>query len=125
MTPPPAKVFADALVMVIVEVLGVTVRFVAVAVFHAVAPLPDIAQVLEPMLIALVLVLLELKNAVVTVKFAASNVPCVSVNVLAAPNVIASASVTVIPEPLTVTLLSDLPALAIVPEARNVGENVA
>ena len=107
--------------MVSVDVLGTTVRPVVVAVFHAVAPLPDIVQVPLPIFKVRVLLLLELKLPAVTLKFAAVNVPSVRVNVLPAPNVSALASVTVIPEPLTVVEASVLPALVIVPDARNVG----
>ena len=53
--PPPAKVLLVALVslIIIVEVLGVTVRLVVVAVFHTV-PVPDRVHVPEPMVMALV-----------------------------------------------------------------------
>ena len=102
--------------------LGTTVKPVVVAVFHAVAPLPDIVQVPLPMFKVRVLLLLEEKRPAVTLKFAAVNVPWVRVSVLDAPNVIASASVTVIPVPLTVKFLSVLPLLVTVAEAKNVGE---
>jgi hypothetical protein len=107
--------------MEIVDVLGTIVRPVVVVVSHAVAPAPDIVQNPVPILSVLVLVLLELKNAVVTLKFAAVNVPSVRVSVEVEPSVIAPARVTVIPAPLIVTLLSDLPLLVIVPLAKNVG----
>jgi hypothetical protein len=102
-----------------VEVLGLRVRPVVVAVFHAVAPLPDIVQVPLPIFKVRVLLLLEVKKPAVTLKFAAVNVPSVRVSVLADPNVIASASVTVIPEPLIVASPSVLPLLVTVPESRN------
>ena len=107
--------------MVIVEVLGTTVRPVVVAVFHAVAPLPDIVQVPLPMFKVRVLLLLEEKRPAVTLKFAAVNVPCVRVSMFPEPRVKASASVTVMPEPSIVVLFSALPALVTVPDARNVG----
>lgn len=107
--------------MVIVEVLGTTVRPVVVAVVHAVAPLPDIVQVPLPMFKVRVLLLLEEKTAAVTLKFAAVNVPCVRVSELAVLRVKASASVTVMPEPLIVVLLMVLPTLVAVAVARNVG----
>lgn len=65
-----------------------------------------------------VLLLLEEKEPAVTLKFAAVKVPSVRVSMLDVPNVIASASVTVIPEPLTFTFASVLPTLVIVPESR-------
>ena len=83
--------------MVIVEVLGTTVRPVVVAVFHAVAPLPDIVQVPEPMFKVRVLLLLELKVPAVTLKFAALNPPEVRVSACPETRVKASASVTVAP----------------------------
>jgi hypothetical protein len=89
-----------------------------VAVFHAVAPEPEIVQVPLPMFKVRVLLLLEEKEPAVTLKFAAVKVPSVRVSVLDVPNVIASASVTVMPEPLILVLLSVLPLLVTVPESR-------
>jgi hypothetical protein len=66
-----------------------------------------------------VLLLLEVKNSVVKVNPARSRVPAVSVVVDA--DAMASASVTVIPEPLIVTLLSVLALLVTVLDAINVG----
>ena len=107
--------------MVIVDVLALSVIPVVVAVFHAVAPEPEIVQVPLPMFKVRVLLLLEEKRPAVTLKFAAVKVPWVRVSVLDVPNVIASASVTVMPEPLIVVLASVLAALAMVAEATNVG----
>ena len=67
-----------------------------------------------------VLLLFELKLPAVTLKFEAINVPCVRVSV-DVPNVIASARVTVMPEPLIVVLLNCFPTLVMVAEAKNVG----
>ena len=83
--------------MVIVEVLGTTVRPVVVAVFHAVAPLPDIVQVPLPIFKVRVLLLLEEKRPAVTLKFAAVKVPEVRVSACPETRVKASASVTVAP----------------------------
>ena len=109
--------------MVIVEVLGTTVRPVVVAVFHAVAPLPDIVQVPLPMFKVRVLLLLEEKSAAVTLKFdGLAKVPCESVKSKLHAN--ASASVTVMPAPSTVAPPRVLPALVRVADARNVGSRV-
>ena len=64
-----------------------------------------------PKVIARVLLLEELKIPVLKVNPARSSVPAVSVVVPVAPTVIASASVTVMPEPLIVVLPRVLPAL--------------
>ena len=107
--------------MVIVEVLGLSVIPVVVAVYHARLLEPVIVQVPLPMFKVRVLLLLELKLPAVTLKFAAVNVPWVRKSGLPLLIVNASASVTVIPEPLTVVLLIEVPALVIVAEAKNVG----
>ena len=119
MRPPPAKVFAEALVMVIVEVLGLTVSPVVVAVFHAVVPLPVMAQVALPMFKVRVLLLLEEKEPAVTLKFAALSVPAVNVTMLLAT--IGSLSVTVPPGALTVIPAIVFPLLVKVPVAAIVG----
>lgn len=108
--------------MVMVDVLGATVSPVVVAVFHAVAPEPEIVQVPLPMSKVRVLVLLEEKELAVTSKPAAANPPSVRVSVLTEVNLIASARVTVIPEPLIVVLASILLTLVMVADARNVGK---
>ena len=104
--------------MEIVDVLGLSVKPVVVNVLHAAEPEPEIVQVPLPMSKVRVLLLLEEKEPAVTLKFAAVNVPWVRVSVFVEPNVIASASVTVIPEPLIVVLPRVLPALVTVPLAR-------
>ena len=106
--------------MVIVDVLWLSVIPVVVAVFHAVAPLPDIVQVPLPMSKVRVLLLLELKRPAVTLKFAAVNVPSVRVSVLAESTVNASASVTVMPTPSTSVSPMVFPLLVIVPESRKI-----
>ena len=80
--------------MVIVEVLGVIVNPVVVAVFQ---PLPDVVQVPEPIFKVRVLLLLELKATAVTLKFAALNPPEVRVSDCPEVRAKASASVTVAP----------------------------
>lgn len=79
------------------------------------------AMLFAPKVIARVLLLLELKIPVLNVKPLRLRVPAVRVKVFAAPNVIASASVKVMPEPATNVLPIVLPALVIVPDARNDG----
>ena len=61
--------------MVIVEVPGLRVSPVVLAVFHAGVKVSVIVQVPLPMFKVRVLLLLEEKRATVTLKFAASNVP--------------------------------------------------
>ena len=77
---PPAKVFADALVRLIVPV-PVTVSPVVVAVVHTV-PVPVQVIFPVPKAIVLVSVLLELNKPVLNVKLFRSNVPLVNVVVL-------------------------------------------
>jgi hypothetical protein len=76
----------------------------------------------EPKVIARVLVLLEIKTAVLRVKFARLSVPAVNVVLLTDPDpvVIASASVSVPPGIFIVALAMVLPLLVIVPETRKV-----
>jgi hypothetical protein len=94
--------------MVIVEVLGLRVSPVVVAVFHAVAPEPEIVQVPLPMLKVRVLLLFEEKKPVVTLKFAVVNVPALAVvppitTLLSVPPVIVTALafwVDIVPKPV-------------------------
>lgn len=74
-----------------------------------------------PKVIARVLLLLELKMPVLKVNPARASVPAVSVVVLVVPAVIASASVTVPPEALTVIPAIVFPRLVKVPVAAIVG----
>lgn len=111
--------------MEIVDVLGANVRPVVVPVFHTVGEFAVSVQVPLPMFKVRVLLLLEEKEPAVTLKFAAVNVPWVRVSVLAEPSVIASARVTVMPEPFTATLSSCFPLLVTVAEAKNTGSNAA
>ena len=104
---------AVGLVMFICEVPALKVRFVVVEVFQAV-PAADRATVLLPSVMVLTLELVEERLMPVTLKFAVSNVPCVTVSVLV-PIFNASPSVSVMPEPLTVTPLNALPAVISVP----------
>ena len=81
-------------------------------------PAPTV-KVLDPIFKARVLLLLELKEPdVVTLKLLVVRVPCVRPSELPLK---ASASVTVIPEPLIVVLASVLPAHVSVPLARKSG----
>ena len=80
------------------------------------------AMLPEPNAIALALELLELKVPVLRVNPARSIVPKVSANRLPGAKVNASASVTVMPVPLTDVLLPRvLPLLVMVADARNDG----
>ena len=97
------------------DVLGLRARPVVVAVLHTDAPEPESVQVPLPMFKVRVLLLLETKESVVTLKFAAVNVPEVRDKLPAEER--ASASVTVVPEPEIWMSLSVLPLLVIVPEA--------
>lgn len=112
--------------MFIVEVLELRVMFVLFLMSHGGIPNevgPVIVQVPVPMLSVLVFEVFEEKLTVETLKFAASNVPCVSVTLPPdTSNDSASASVTVIPEPFIIRLSRDLPAVVSVPDARNVGK---
>ena len=79
----------------------------------------DIVTVLDPRVMVLVLELDDDSIPAVTAKFAVSNVPRVTVKVLVLM-LSASPSVTVIPEPSTVTPLNVLPAVVRVPVPENV-----
>lgn len=81
--------------MVIVDVLGLSVIPVVVAVFHPVVP--EIVQVPLPMFKVRVLLLLEEKRIADTLKFAAVKVPSVRVSTWLEARAKASASVTVAP----------------------------
>ena len=101
----------------------VKVKPVAVAIDNTVVAAVVLVNAIfaAPKVIARMLLLLELKIPVLNVKPLRLRVPAVRVKVFAAPNVIALASVKVIPEPATFVLPIVLPALVIVPDARNVG----
>ena len=103
--------------------LVVIVKLVAVDIAKKVIPSVALVNAMlpEPKAIARVLLLLELKVPVLKVKPASASVPCVRVKLLPVATVIASARVTVMPEPLTVVLPSVFVALVTVPDARNVG----
>ena len=103
--------------MLICEVPLLKVRLVVCPVFQAVPP--DNVTVLLPRVMVLVPVPVDESNSAVTAKFAVLKVPCVIVNVLEAM-FNASPSVTVMPEPLTVTPLNVLPAVVSVAVAVNV-----
>jgi hypothetical protein len=109
-------------VRLICDVLALKVKFVVVAKFIAVGgePVPLNVTVLEPNVIVLLLVLLELRAPAVTLKLAVLNVPEVTVSI-ALPILSASAKVAVIPKPLIVRPPSVLPLLVSVPVASNVG----
>jgi hypothetical protein len=106
--------------MLIVDVPLVRVIPVVVPISHTV-PTAVIAQVLVPIRRARVFELLEEKVPALTVKVTALKVPWVRVNVLVIAK--ASASVTVIPEPLTVIPDIVLPMLVTVALAKNVGKS--
>ena len=85
------------------DVPALKVRFVGVV--KMILDAADNVIVLLPSVIVLVLVLDDDKPPAVTAKFAVSNVPCVTVMSRLAM-LSASPSVTVMPEPLTVTPLN-------------------
>ena len=93
------------------------VKFVDVSKPNA-GKLPVKEQVLLPRLIVRVLVLLDDRDVAVTLKLLVVKVPWVTVS--APEDVRASPSVTVIPEPLTVTGPIVLPAVVSVPVALSV-----
>ena len=86
--------------MAMVEVLGVMVKLVAVAVVHTV-PVPLNVPLPAPMIMARILLGAVEKSAAVTLLPLAFKVPWVRVKVLVAVRF--APNVTVIPEPLTVT----------------------
>lgn len=116
--PPEKSGFAPE--KIIVDVPALNVNPVLKAKLNAV-PLVAIEIMLLPKLIVRVLKLEELKIAApvsVTSLLAVVNVPCVTVKVPEAVN--GSPSVTVMPEPFTVTAPRVLPALVSVPVPANV-----
>ena len=106
--------FADRLIW---DVPALKVRFVPVA--KRIPDSEDSVTVLLPSAIVRVFVLDEDKAPAVTVKLAVSKNPCVTVKVLLLM-FNASPSVTVMPEPLTVTPLNVLPAVVSVPVPVNI-----
>ena len=119
----PKTTVAVAAMFLVKPPVPVKVKLVAVAILKTVVAAVVLVSAMfpAPKLIARVLVLLELKMPVLKVNTSRLRVPAVSVVVLVVPTVIAPASVTAIPEPLIVVLPSVLPALVIIPDARNVG----
>ena len=103
----------------------VQVKPVAVAIDNTVAAAVVLVSAMfpDPKVIERVLVLEELKIPVLKVKPARSSVPSASVVVFVIPSVNASASVTVIPVPLTPKPPRVLPLLVNVVETRNVGSS--
>ena len=105
--------------------MPVNVKLVAVAMLNTVVAAVVLVSAMlpAPKVIARVDVPEEEKIPVLKVNPARLRVPAVSVVVALVATVIASARVTVMPEPLIVVLLIVLPTLVMVAVARNVGAN--
>lgn len=121
----PNTTVAVAAMFLVNPPVPVQVKPVAVAIDRTVVAAVVLVNAIfaDPKVIARVLVLLELKEPVLNVLPFKSRVPCVRVNVLAVPKAVGPISVTVMPEPLTVTLprAFTVPVILIVPDAKNVG----
>lgn len=119
----PNTTVAVAAIFLVNPPVPVQVKFVAVAILSMVVAAVVLVNAIfaDPKVMARVIELSELKIPVLSVLPFKLSVPSVSVNVLVAPNVSASARVKVAPTPLTATLPSVLPAEVSVPDVMNVG----
>ena len=123
-SPPPEKVLAVALFMVMVEPDALTVALVDVAIVHAEAPLPKTTTD-APVIVRTRALLFEDENIpVVSVLPFRSSVPLVSVNVLVEPSVRASCACHDPPTPLNVTGKSKATPLVVMVLTPEVAANV-
>jgi hypothetical protein len=113
----PPEIVTLELDILIWDVPALKVRFVDVV--KSIAGEPTIARVLEPSVMVLALVLLDVIPLAATLKFAVLNVPCVTVMAPADVTLSASPSVNVIPAPETLMPLNIRPAVVSVPVPMN------